>query len=818
MIALLLAVTATVSDPTGPDAVRYSNVRFDAGHNWTVAERSPRMVLKPTDATFREQARITIEPATPFGGTIDAGLDAAWAKALAGKATREAPERNDAREIEAGGAVASMSAPITPAGGLFVVAVKAGSKLTVLTLEADTDLAHTIAMTLFLPVLMSLEVVPDEVPPPGATPGTLTPGPDPSDAFDWDGPDEFRYGIYDHDCLRPNDEYAELRRTASGFVGAVKPRDVRYDDALKTLKKLLDVPAARAQYDAANGFASKEHPRLYTAGAATRALQGDPFGAMAQLLAGVDAVPDDPDVLFSLASVTAEAGMPNESLAVLGRLKATGKAPAMAMGLSADAAIAYLAGYDEMLRGHLEEAKQELQQAIRREPFLNEARRVLSLIQAHQGAGAAGAATYLDGMWRFTPRKHVLCGGNQDDSQRPGVDEMFDTSKGVPGKLAEFRHPRSADDLPKFKATMDALGLSYASFVHAQGQREIQLGASLPQGHGRGATPYDAWAEKMSTLIEGLDESEPLILKLQADADASEKDALEAMGRAGLKLGRKVTALAAASGANVDICPEVKSYVTQALAEARPYIVHWDTMQRRYAKTWYRMATGLNAHIGNAKWHAFNDASLRTTLAGHSAALISSMTTAYGATVAPAGTIYLACAGADGDAGGAYAEPEEGPTCPDGMRNMAFKYAFEVPGVKHGHSPKLGVQADCDKFTVDIEYDLLGVDGALAEFGLGGFAQVEMYRNGEWSLFMGPRAGGSIGGSGGTLKDGIWVKAAADGTITELGGKIAAESTMRLPGGESISAPVDEMVFNLLPEPPKPVRGPRLKAFRGAIP
>ena len=48
---------------------------------------------------------------------------------------------------------------------------------------------------------------------------------------------------------------------------------------------------------------------------------------------------DDPDVLFNLASVTAEAGMPNESLAVLGRLKATGKSPAMAMGVSADSPI-----------------------------------------------------------------------------------------------------------------------------------------------------------------------------------------------------------------------------------------------------------------------------------------------------------------------------------------------------------------------------------------------------------------------------------------------------------------------------------------------
>lgn len=112
----------------------------------------------------------------------------------------------------------------------------------------------------------------------------------------------------------------------------------------------------------------------------------------------------------------------------------------------------------------------------------------------------------------------------------------------------------------------------------------------------------------------------------------------------------------------------------------------------------------------------------------------------------------------------------------------------------------------------------VAVEGGLAEFGLGGFGQVEMYRSGERSPFMGPKVSGSIGGSGGSFKDGLWIKAAADGTLTELGGKVAAEATLRTPRGDSLNAPVDEMGFNLLPEPPKPQRGPRLKAYRGAAP
>lgn len=809
-----MAVTASVAEPAGPDPVAFSNIRFDTGRNWTVVERGPRMVLRPTNDLIRSQARITIEPAAPFAGTVEAGLDAAWAKALGGRRATEEPAREEPREIEVGGVVTSMSAPVVPAGGLLVVVVKAGPKLTTLTVSADTDLARELTAAFVGPILLTLEVVPDRPPPPGAIAGPAAPGPDPSDSFDWDGPDEFRYGIYDHGCLEPDDEYAELVRTAKGFVGAVQPRTVAFADALATAKKLLSVPEARAQYDAAGDFASAEHPRRYVAGAAIRAVAGDPFGAMAQLLAGIDAAPDDPDVLLGLAAVLAEAGMPNESLAFLGRLRETGKTPAMAMGLSAEGAVAYLSGYDEMLRGKLPEAKTKLQQAIRAEPLLNEARRALSLVQAHEGAGGAGARTYLDGMWRFIPRKRLLCGGTADDSQRPSVDEMFDTSKGVPGKLVEFRHPRGPDDLPKFFEMLGRFSEHYAAIQDAQGQRAIRLGASLPQGRGNDTTPYDAWADGMSVLLGGLDEQEPLILKLEADMDASQRDAEAAVARAAAKAGKKAIALAVGS-ASQDLCPQLKDILSQGMAEARPWLVHYETMQRRYAKTLHRMQTGLNAHIGDPRWHAYNDAALRSELAARSLGLISSMLDGYGTVQAQVGD--LACAARDEAAEGSEAEVEGGPSCPSGMRNMAYKFAFELPGKRAGPRPKLGFQVDCEKIALDLELDLVAVDGGLAEFGLGGFAQIEMYHSGEWSLFMGPRVGGSIGGSGASFKDGLWVKAAADGTITELGGRVSADATLRTPRGDSLNAPVDDMVFNLLPEPPKPQRGPRIKAFRGAV-
>jgi tetratricopeptide (TPR) repeat protein len=811
VIAALLAVAVTVSDPTGSDTVRFSNIRFDTAQNWSVVQSAPQMILRSTNDGMKSAMKITIEPAKPFPGTLEQALDAAWSAARGGRTPKEEPTREEPREIEVGGFVATIYAPLAPSGGVLVAVVKSGAKVTTLTFSADTDLAYGLGLMLSSPVVLSLEVVAEGgVAVTGGGPGSA--GPDPGDAFDWNGPDVFEYGIYDHGCLRPEDEFGELRRTADGFVGSVPSRPVTYAAAMETLRKLLRNGAARAQYDAAGSFASKEHPRLFTAGAAARVMQGDPAGALAHLLAGIDAAPDDPDVLFNLASVLGEIGLPNESLAILGKLRETGRSPAMAMGLKADAAEAYLEGYDEMLRGNLAVAKAKLQTTISNQPFLNEARRVLSLIQAHEGGAAQGKKTYIDGMWRFNPGTPVLCGESLDKTRRPTVDKMFDTSRGKPGRLVDFRHPHAADDLPGFIEKVSALETRYASEAQAQGARLIRLGDVLHKSQGRDPTPYEAWADEMSSLIASLDEDEPLILKLQADRDASEKDAEAAVGRAASKVNMKLNELVLSG--KKDLCPDQRSATTQAMSEIRPYLVHWETMQRRYAKSWYKMTTGLNAHIGDPKWHDFNDASLRADLAGYSVALLEDISSAY----AHVNILTSNCLADAEQAYGTYLAPEEGPTCPDGGANLSFKYAFELPHPPGAHAgPKLGFQVDCEKFTVDIEYDFIGADGALAEFGLGTFGQVEMYRKGDWSLFAGAKVSGSVGGSGGSLKDGIWIKGSADGTISELGGKIAAETTMRTPEF-SVSSPADEMVFNLLPEPPKPKRGPAIPAFRGAIP
>ena len=161
MIPLLLAIAATVPGATGLDNVRFSNIRFDTAQNWTVVQSAPQMILRSTSDGIKAATKITIEPATPFSGTIEQGLDAAWAKALSGRSPRDEVSREEPQEIEVGGVVATIGARVPPAGGVLVVVVKAGAKLTTLTFTADTDVAYGLGLLLSRPIVISLEVVPD---------------------------------------------------------------------------------------------------------------------------------------------------------------------------------------------------------------------------------------------------------------------------------------------------------------------------------------------------------------------------------------------------------------------------------------------------------------------------------------------------------------------------------------------------------------------------------------------------------------------------------------------------------------------------------
>jgi tetratricopeptide (TPR) repeat protein len=796
----LATAAALASQSALAESIRFSNIRFDDGGNWIVVQQSPEMILRSTNETIGSQARIVITPAAPFPGTLEEARDTAWTVALAGRATRDEVAATEERPIAGDGIEREIGAAVAPAGGVYVVVVKSGDFATRMTLTADTDISWSIGAVFFAPLLASLEVAKDE-PPPSTVAGKGGGGGGSSVTrqFDWDGPDGVDYGIYDHNCLRYGQEFNALVVNGDRLIGSVTPQAVSWQQTLDTVRATLADPSAKAAYDTVREFASVKRPDLFSAGAAASLMQGGPAEALAQFYAGVEQAPDDADLLFNFAAMLSQAGMPNESLAVIKRLRSLDRKPALANGVDADAALAYLTGYAEMLRGELADAKAQFARTISSGPYLYEAKHALALIQAHEGGRLQGEDTYLDGMWRFKPKELVICGVKRDKSVRPPVDEMFDTSMGVPGELVKFRHPSRTDDLEKWGREIAALGAERGAIAKQAGDRMKALSSKLSWS--TKVEPIVIFNQKMSLLLESIDENEPYIVALMADEEAIRESALQGV-QAAVTDHLERTYKIAMSGAQ-NICQPLRASATRGIQEAGPHLRQIELAMRRTARDWYKITTGLNAKIGDKDWHEFNDQSLRVQLETLNALMLLSMSTGYG----PFGAD-TQCQEEPPDQQLAGQMGPQGSPCDDIFGDLKISHSFEVPGRTDG--PKISYEVGCDKIKADIQYDLLA--GKAFGFGtaMGGIASIEIGRKGDYSIFAGARAEASGPGMGGGIKSGLYMEG-DNGGVTGIGGRVSLDAKAGF--GKLSKSASDDMKFNLLPDPPKAPRGSRLKTF-----
>ena len=813
-ISLILSLTVrdadtrahSAQDPPKPgEKVRFSNIKFSLSQ-YVIESSTPNMVLRPQLAAIKDQAKLVISPAVPFDGTLKQGCEAAWNSLKSGKSVRGEKYESEPQNVLGGGKLMHMGSQFEPAGGGAAIVILADGKLTRMALTMETDIAYQYSAMSLGAFLMSIEVVKDQ-PESGGTgiSGGPSSGPDAGDSFDWDGPDRMEYGIYDHDCRQLNEEYDELVDSNKQLVGSIKPRAVTYEAALNAARLVLKNPEAKTQFDFAEKYGTKENPKVYLATATTMLLDGDAFGALAQILAGVDAAPTNPTLQFNLASLLAEINMPNESLAVLKHMEATAKKPEMAAGLQPGATMDYLNGYNQMLLGKVSEASAKFKSVIAAEPFLNEASHCLALITAKQGGN--GKAVLQKGLFRFPVKKTVFCVQGETDSQRPSVDSMFDCSKGVPGVLSDFRQPNGIDNYKAFVKVIMRLTDDLRKELEA---RKAAVTAN-PSPYG--PTPFDKWAEKMFDLMQGLDEREPVFLKLQKDIEDSRNDFHKAADIHYARLIQRTNELALDPTPHK--CPMFRDAAAQALNAMRPYVVHLELMHRRYAKTSYRILTGLLARFPKGKWRDAAEAYTRSWLTELDVQMVLDVWQCYGPINAGiAGIIHEECL-ADGN--GTYNLPSQPNLvpCPPGLKDAGFKYSLGLPDNGTSLGPKVGAKVGCSGITFEVEFPLVKAKApsGLIEYGAGGFAQVEMEWGGSWTVFAGAKGSISIGPAGVTEKSGIYVKGKVGEGATEMGGRVQFDAQGKA-GDYTISNKMDKMDFTIIPAPTPPKLGPGLKSFK----
>ncbi|MEX1994768.1 MAG: hypothetical protein WD929_08900 [Steroidobacteraceae bacterium] len=605
--------------------------------------------------------------------------------------------------------------------------------------------------------------------------------------FNWSGPGRMDFGIYDHGCMNYADEFRRLVNLNQGLIGSVQPQSVSWDQALASMRARLDEPLVRAAYDAARNADDKSEIPL---------VLSDPDVSLAQLFAAVEKAPDHPTRLFNFAGALSRDGMPNEALAVLARIRELGKLPAPTLDVNASAAMDYQEGYAEMLRGNLAVAKAKFQSTIGREPFLNAASHNLALIQAQEGSAAA-PITYRNGMWRFKPKYLVLCGGRDSEDVRPPVDDMFDTSMGKDVKLVEFWHPEIATELGPFFEQMGAISESRIAILEPLKERMIALSYNS-RFAGRTDDPYDAWANKMSQLIEDLDENEPYVLQAQERLDAAIAMASRVAGQNQRDVLQRIIALAVTPGNH---CPTYRSLISQGIQGVRPHAERVAAESREYARIWYKMATGLLSNIGDPEWFESVDVGLRAGIEGMNLGLIAETMLWY---AFPADVV-VECPEEFVEMFAQQVPPAPpADACTTFLGNQTLNHTVGMPNGVPG--PKFDVSIGCKEIKVDGKFNLVNVSapGGLASFEMGARTAMSFKKGEGFDLYAGVGADAKILGHSGNARAGVFVSGDANG-LTDTGGRVKLN---RVDGTK------ETMDFGLMPKPTTVKRGPQIRNFR----
>ncbi len=612
--------------------------------------------------------------------------------------------------------------------------------------------------------------------------------------FDWDGPDRLDFGVYDHGCLNYEDEFRRLVNINQGLIGSVPSRAASWDQALATMRARLDEPLMRAAYDTVRDAEEK---------AAIPLAVSDSDASLAQFFAAFEAKPDDPTRLFNFAGALNRSGMPNEALAVLARIRALGKLPDPTLEVSGSAAMDYQEGYAEMLRGNLAAAKSKLQATIAQEPFINAASHSLALIQAQEGSGAA-SITYRKGMWRFKPKYLVVCGGADSDSDevRPPVDDMFDTSKGKDVQLVEFWHPEISSELEPFFEQIGALAETHLARLEPLKQQMIALSnnprfAGGVSGHGGYDEAYNAWAEKMMQLINSLDEDEPYVLQAKAKLDAALAKAGKVAGQNQAEVLQKIVALI---GKTSNMCPTIRSIVSQGVQGVRPHAEAAEAAAQEYASVWYKMATGLLSNIGDPEWFEMIDVGLRAEIEGMNLGLLA---TTGGYYAFPADSIRECPEEFVQMFAGSVQPPGAPDPCSALFGNQTLDHKIGMPGGFPG--PSFNVSIGCKEIKVDGKFNLVNAKapGGLAEFEMGARVEASFKKGQGFDMYAGVGADAKVLGQSGSARAGVFVSGDAQG-LTDAGGRVKLNK---------VDGTKETMNFGMIAKPGTASRGPRLKNF-----
>lgn len=780
--------------------VKFGNVSFDVGTFADVVDQGQTMLLISTNARYHDTARVTVGPVS--SGSADALIARMWPPLAAGKQLKHPIVDDDGLMLNGGGRIHRHFADFSDGSYAFILIAEVNGKLTPFVQTASNAIETTISGLIMSQIILTIRGEADiGTGATGQAPDTMSIGSpsalgdDPYDTVKWNGPDELGFGVYDIHPINVKRELKEIAVQAPDFIGSVTPKLLTFDQAIANLRAVADAPMTKEQYAQFKAMGTKD-PSTLQGTAFTGILSGEPLSVLLELFAAYEIHPEDPNNWLNLAAMCSHVRLANESTAILKEMGRRGKKPDPPI-ISADAAIEYLTGYNQLLFGQTLTAKGHLHKATDLDPFLKEAAIALALAYKLTGDEEAAEAAYIQGVWRRRPTQTLICGGvgtSDGPDIRPPIPDMLDVSHGSPGVLPNFDHPNNWSE---------ALGLKdrYEKTLNQMLAEERDLVTATDQIHGRirthRRTSTENWHEDLDTLIATLRTEEPQVIKALAIKDKARTEMHDAIERIGKRTGPKLLPIMMQPG---DHHNELAAIATDNVASLRPFAQAYDTALRRLFRLEHRFKTGLATQMGDDDWHQLESSRVKTDALAAYADLAGTMIISYAlvANIVPPPAPAPILLGMN---------PDDIAECPDGVRNLGFKVQLEDPLAKI----KIGMKVQCNKMSLEVAAYPFSTKGPL-DLGLGFFGQVDLTGKGDITIFAGEaaKAGVGVGVSG---KEGFYVQGnVRTGNVKDFGVKLSVDASGKTPWGTG-SIKLDEMKFSFMPSVPQASRGLNLKQF-----
>src|SRR3984893_6109301 len=261
--ALLLPVIRPIASPLTPplpEQMQHGDLSFDpSSSKWMLAEKGETLLFLPSARSLANQGKLRVGPTRPAPPNIDAVREQIWARLSAGQTLEGGFDRNEG-PIDFGGNHPKANAYYHRAhfksgACAGVMIVEANRKITPFEMTLDTKNACYVLMDTFDFIKQTLKVKAGGAvtPPPtnygGYNLGTPSDqGADPYDGIDWDGPDDWAYGVYDIHPVNVKRELRKIVLLTPDFIGAVTPKTLTFDQAIANLRALADSPTTKDQH------------------------------------------------------------------------------------------------------------------------------------------------------------------------------------------------------------------------------------------------------------------------------------------------------------------------------------------------------------------------------------------------------------------------------------------------------------------------------------------------------------------------------------------------------------------------------------------